>query len=195
MEKETWIIVGLGNPGEKYAHTRHNAGFDVTDLLARKLGAEIGRSRCKGLTAEITRDGRRLVLCQPQTLMNLSGECAAELLSWYKCPPERMLVVCDDIDLAPGTLRLRAKGSGGTHNGLRSILQHVTAGDFPRLRVGVGAPPPEFDLVNWVLGRYATREEQDVMHAALERAADAALTWFDEGIAAAMSRYNGKAQN
>ncbi len=192
MEKETWIIAGLGNPGTEYAHTRHNMGFDTAERIARKLGTGISKNRCRGLTAEITEDGRRLVLCQPQTYMNLSGECIRELLHWYKCPPEHLLVICDDIDLAPGQLRFRPKGSAGTHNGLRSILEFLPEGNFPRLRVGVGAPPPERELVNWVLGRPELREEQDCIGAALDRAADGALDWFRHGIDFAMSHYNGK---
>ena len=194
MEKETWIIAGLGNPGGEYAHTRHNMGFEVTDLIARKLGTGISKSRCSGLTAEVTEDGRRLVLCQPQTYMNLSGRCIGELLRWYKCPPEHLLVVCDDVDLAPGMLRFRPKGSAGTHNGLRSIIEQLPEGNFPRLRVGVGSAPPEWDLADWVLGRPLVPEEQACIDAAVARAADGALDWFRHGIDFAMSHYNGKAK-
>ncbi len=188
VEKETWIIFGLGNPGPKYAHTRHNMGFEVTDRLARHYGAEIRRDRCRGLTAEISAGDRRLVICQPQTLMNLSGECVGPLMQWYKCPPERILVICDDIDLPAGRLRFRAKGGPGTHNGLRSIAQHLPEGNYARLRVGVGSPPPERDLVGWVLGV----PDDPAVPAALDRAAEGARDWFENGIDHAMSRYNGK---
>ena len=194
VEKETWIIFGLGNTGAKYAHTRHNAGFDVTDRLARRYGASISKERCKGLVAEVNAGERRLVLCQPQTLMNLSGDCVDPLMRWYKCPPERILVVCDDIDLRPGQLRLRQKGSAGTHNGLKSIVHYLPEGNFARLRVGVGAPPPEMDLIGWVLGTFATPEERQAMESALDRAAEAAADWFENGIDHAMSHYNGKAK-
>ena len=188
VEKETWIIFGLGNPGAKYAHTRHNAGFDVTDRLAAHYGAEIRRERCRGLTAEISEGGRRLVLCQPQTLMNLSGECVGPLMQWYKCPPEHILVICDDIDLPPGQLRIRGRGGPGTHNGLRSIAAHLPQGNYARLRVGTGAPPPERDLADWVLSVPAEPEARE----ALDRAADAARDWFVNGVDHAMSHYNGK---
>ena len=191
MEKETWIILGLGNPDGKYLHTRHNVGFDVTDRLLRRLGAPLLRERLGGRLSELTLDGRRLVIAQPLTYMNLSGECAAQLLAWYKCPANHMLVICDDIDLKPGQLRLRARGSAGTHNGLRSLIQHIPDGSFPRLRVGVGAPPAQIDLVNWVLGHPLTTEEAEAMAAALDRAADAALDWFEHGSEHAMSRFNG----
>lgn len=194
MEKETWIILGLGNPDAKYLHTRHNVGFDVTDRLLRRLGAPALREKLGGRLSELTLDGRRLVIAQPLTYMNLSGECAAQLLAWYKCPASHMLVVCDDIDLKVGQLRLRAKGSAGTHNGLRSLIQHIPDGGFPRLRVGVGAPPPQIDLVNWVLGHPLTTEEAEAMTASLDRAAEAALDWFEHGAEHAMSRYNGGPQ-
>ena len=193
VEKETWIIFGLGNTGATYAHPRHNVGFDVTDRLARHYGVSLTRDRCKGLLAEVNAGDRRLVICQPQTLMNLSGDCVAPLMQWYKCPPERILVICDDIDLKPGALRLRAKGSAGTHNGLKSIVHYLPQGNFARLRVGVGAPPPEMDLVGWVLGTFTTPEEREAQAAALDRAAEAALDWFENGTDHAMTRFNGNA--
>lgn len=192
MERETWIIAGLGNPGLTYAHTRHNMGFDVTDCLARQLGVEIRKNLCRGLVGEVTRGDRRLVICQPQTLMNRSGLCLGELRQWYKCPPERILVVCDDIDLQPGQLRLRSKGSPGTHNGLRSIAEVLPEGNYPRLRVGVGSPGPTGDLISWVLGRPFTPEEQQLTRMAVERAAEGALAWFDRGMDYAMNHYNVK---
>ena len=192
MEREVYIVVGLGNYGTQYAHTRHNVGFDVTDLLASRLQAAMTRDRCRGKVAEIPMENHRtLVLCQPQTYMNLSGECVSQLLSWYKCPPERLLVICDDIDLPQGKLRLRRSGSPGTHNGLRNISAMLPGTSFPRLRVGVGAPPPEWDLVDWVLSRYLTREEQDLMQGAFARAADCALDWLHSGVDHAMCHFNG----
>lgn len=192
MEKETFIVIGLGNYGAQYAHTRHNAGFDVTDILANRWNAPITRSRCKGLVAEITRGDKRVVLCQPQTYMNSSGECVAELMNWYKSPLDHIIIIYDDIDLPTGKLRVRKTGSAGTHNGMRSIIAHTPAQTFPRIRVGVGACPPQWDLVNWVLGRYQTREEQDAMAAAFTRAADCVEDWLDHGIDHAMQTYNQK---
>lgn len=192
MEKETWIVVGLGNPGLTYAHTRHNAGFEVTDVLSRRWDAPLRKLRCKGLVAEVTVQGRRVVLCQPQTFMNLSGECVGELLQWYKAPLDHLLVIYDDIDLPLAKLRVRKGGSAGTHNGMRSILAHVPGQDFPRVRVGVGAKPEGWDLADWVLSRYAIREEQEAMAQAFLNAADCVETWLEHGIDEAMQRFNRK---
>ena len=159
-DKETFIIVGLGNDGKEYAHTRHNVGFDVTDALCRRLGVSLNRERFKGRYCETTLDGKRVIICQPLTYMNNSGECVAELLSWYKVPLDHLCIIYDDIDLPGARLRVRKSGSAGTHNGMRSIIAHTPSDAFPRIRVGVGKCPPEWELVNWVLSRYLTREEQ-----------------------------------
>lgn len=192
MEKETFLVVGLGNPGPEYAHTRHNAGFEVTDLLARAWTAPLSKRRCSGLLAETTFADRRVVLCQPQTYMNLSGQCVAALLQWYKCPLDHLLVVYDDIDLPLARLRVRKSGSAGTHNGMRSIIANTPDQAFPRLRVGVGAKPEGWELANWVLSRYQTREEQDDMRDAFQRAADCVEDWLKNGIDHAMQAYNQK---
>ena len=134
----------------------------------------------------------RVVLCQPQTYMNLSGECVAQLLSWYKCPLENLLVIYDDIDLPLGKLRVRKTGSAGTHNGMRSIIGHTPGQSFPRIRVGVGAKPEGWDLADWVLSRYQIREEQDAMREAFTRAADCVEDWLKNGIDHAIQQYNGK---
>ena len=192
MEKESWIVVGLGNPGTTYAHTRHNAGFEVTDLLSSRCGAPLTKKKCKGMLAEVNVKDKRVILCQPQTFMNLSGECVAELLSWYKAPLEHLLVIYDDIDLPLSKLRVRKSGSAGTHNGMRSIMANVPGQEFPRIRVGVGAKPEGWDLADWVLSRYATREEQDAMHDAYAAAADCVEMWLDKGINEAMQHFNHK---
>ena len=191
MEKETFLVVGLGNPGLKYAHTRHNMGFDAIQILADRLGMGFTKERCGGLVGETDVDGVRLALCQPQTFMNLSGECVSPLLHWYKCPLDHLMVLCDDIDLAPGKLRFRRAGRAGTHNGLRNIVEQLGSTDFPRCRIGVGAPPEDWDLVNWVLGKPLTREEQAVILDAQTRAADGVQLWIKEGIDKTMSKYNG----
>ena len=190
MEKETWIVVGLGNPGAQYAHTRHNAGFDSLDILSSRWMTPINKKKFKGMITEVNRGNKRVVLCMPQTFMNLSGECVAELLSWYKVPMERLLVIYDDIDLPLGRLRVRKSGSAGTHNGMRSILQHVPNQNFPRIRVGVGAKPEGWDLADWVLSKYMIREEQDAMHKAFTAAADCVEDWLDHGIDHAMQEFN-----
>lgn len=192
MEKETYLVVGLGNYGDQYAHTRHNAGFEVTDILSRRWSAPLQKRRCAGLLAEVNMDGRRVVLVQPQTYMNSSGQCVAELLQWYKCPLDHLMVIYDDIDLPLGRLRVRKTGSAGTHNGMRSIIAVTPTHDFPRVRVGVGGCPPERALVDWVLSRYQRGEEQETMAAAFSRAADCVEDWLKNGMDHAMQAYNQK---
>ena len=191
-DRETFVIVGLGNPGAQYAHTRHNVGFDVTDELCRRWNLTQSRTRLGGQIWETTLGEVRVILCQPQTFMNLSGECVSQLLSWYKIPLDHLLVIYDDIDLPAARLRVRKNGSAGTHNGMRSILQHVSSKEFPRIRVGVGACPPEWELVKWVMSRYRSREEQQAMDEAFAAAADCAEDWVRNGIEHAMQRYNRK---
>ena len=190
MEKETYLVVGLGNYGATYAHTRHNVGFDVTDMLCARWHAELNKRRCKGLLCELTRGDARVVVCQPQTYMNSSGECVAELMAWYKCPADHLLVIYDDIDLPSARLRMRKSGSAGTHNGMRSIIANMPTQEFPRLRVGVGHCPPEWQLVDWVLSRYQGAEEQKAMQDAFGRACDVVEEWLDHGIEPAMQLGN-----
>ncbi len=190
--REIYIIVGLGNIGPKYAHTRHNAGFDVIERLEEKLNV---RTRKKlffpGELAETSEGDKRIILCRPTTFMNKSGECVRQLLRKYGCPPEKMIVICDDIDLPPGKIRIRKNGGPGTHNGMRSIISCIGETGFPRIRVGTGDRPAGQDLVEWVLGRYSP-EERERMDAAFDRAAETALCWVREGIDAAMNAGNRK---
>ncbi|MBQ8201296.1 MAG: aminoacyl-tRNA hydrolase [Clostridia bacterium] len=193
MDKETFIVVGLGNPGAQYARTRHNAGFETMEVLSRRWGVEINRKKLNGMVAETTCNGHRVVLCMPQTFMNASGECVQALLQWYKVPLERMIVIYDDIDLTLGRLRVRKAGSAGTHNGMRSILQQIGGQQgFPRIRVGVGAKPEGWDLADWVLSTYRIREEREEMEKAFARAADCVEDWIKNGIEHAMQQYNSK---
>lgn len=189
---ETYLVVGLGNPGSQYAHTKHNVGFDVTDLLCRRWDVRLDKKKLGGMLTETTYAGKRVVICQPQTFMNLSGECVIQLLNWYKMPLDHLLVIYDDIDLPIAHLRMRKSGSAGTHNGMRSIIAHVPGQDFPRLRVGVGAPPEGWDLVRWVLARCQTREEQSAMDEAFQQAAACVETWIESGTEAAMCKFNHK---
>lgn len=184
------VIVGLGNPGEQYEHTRHNAGFDVMSILAAKLNTPIKKMKFQGLIGETLLAGEKLVLIKPQTFMNLSGMTVSEALNWYKIEPEEMLLIVDDIDLPFGQVRIRPKGGPGTHNGLRHIVQCTGTGDFPRVRVGMGAPPPQWDLADWVLSKFQTEEERKIAFDAYMTAADAALCWAEHGIETAMNRYN-----
>ncbi len=185
-----YLIVGLGNPGERFEHTRHNVGFDVLSLLSDKLKIPVSRRKCSALVGEGLFGNEKAVLCAPQTYMNLSGEAVQQLLHWYKLPPERMLVIYDDIDLPTGWVRVRPDGSAGTHNGMRNIVECVGTEAFPRIRVGVGEKPPEYDLVDWVLTRYRTPEERQTMFDAYQHAADAAVEWMRNGVASAMNKYN-----
>ena len=184
------IIVGLGNPGEKYSRTRHNVGFDVIDLLSAKLNIPVKKLKCRATIGEGMIGSEKIVLIKPQTFMNLSGLTVSDALSWYKVDPKDVLLIVDDIDLPLGQVRLRAKGGPGTHNGLRHIVQCTGTGDFPRVRVGVGAPPPEWDLADWVLSKYADEESRKIAYDAYLLAAEAALCWAENGIDLAMNRYN-----
>ena len=193
MEKQTFVVVGLGNPGAQYARTRHNAGFETIEVLARRWGVDVSKKKLNGLVAETTYNGHRVVLVLPQTFMNASGECVQPLLQWYKAPLANMVVIYDDIDLPLGRLRVRKSGSAGTHNGMRSILGCLgNQQGFPRIRVGVGAKPEGWDLADWVLSTYRLREEREEMEKAFTRAADCVEDWIKNGIEHAMQQYNGK---
>lgn len=185
-----YLIVGLGNPGPKYAHTRHNVGFDVLDALARKLGVSIAREKENALVGECFIDGKKVVLALPQTYMNLSGEAVARLVNWYKIAPEHLMVAYDDIDLAPGSIRIRKSGSAGTHNGMRSVIGLLGRQDFPRLRVGVGKKPEGWELADWVLSHYQTEEDRKTQFDAFLLAADTVIDWVKNGWESAMRTAN-----
>lgn len=187
-----YLIVGLGNPGPKYAHTRHNVGFDVLDALAERLGVSISREKEKALLGECFVGGSKVILALPQTYMNLSGEAVSRLVNWYRVPLENLLVVYDDIDLAQGAIRIRKNGSAGTHNGMRSIVELLGSEAFPRLRVGVGQRAPGFELADWVLSRYQTAEEQKAAREAYALAAEAIVDYIQNGVESAMCKYNTK---
>ena len=183
-------IVGLGNPGEKYEHTRHNAGFDVISVLSAKLDVPVKKLKFQGVIGETIWKGEKLVLIKPQTFMNLSGLTVSDALAFFKMNPKDMLLIVDDIDLPFGQVRIRPKGGPGTHNGLRHIVQCTGTGDFPRVRIGMGTPPPQWDLADWVLGTFADDEQRKIAFDAYMTAADAALCWAEHGIDMAMNRYN-----
>lgn len=168
----SWLIAGLGNPGEEYRETRHNAGFRAVDYLAEQNGAHIDRMKFHALTAEIQLAGVKLLLLKPMTYMNASGIAVREASAFYGIPMERILVFSDDISLSPGRLRLRRRGSAGGHNGLKSIIEQLGSEDFPRIRLGVGAKPhPDYDLADWVLSRLPSAES-DALNRAVACAAD-----------------------
>jgi PTH1 family peptidyl-tRNA hydrolase len=183
------VVVGLGNPGSRYSGTRHNLGFDVIDLLAH--GTRVGRfqSRFAAQVAELATEAQKILLVKPASFMNLSGRAVRQMLDFYQLPVEDLLVVCDDIHLPLGKLRVRARGTHGGHNGLRDIQNQLGTTDYARLRIGVDSPD-EGGQVDYVLGRFRP-SERAVMHEATEIAAQAVLFWADRGIEACMNQYNG----
>lgn len=186
------LIVGLGNPGDKYDHTRHNAGFDVLSILANKLNIQNTKLKGNALVMEGQISGEKVLLCKPQTYMNLSGAAVAELMAFYKLTPDRLLVIYDDIDIPQGHLRIRRGGSAGTHNGMRSILTCLGTQDFARIRIGIGENPGRYELADWVLSHYNTPEERQIAFDAFHNAADAAVEWVKNGVESAMRKYNTK---
>lgn len=189
--KDAWLIVGLGNPGQQYANTRHNCGFRAIDILAEKLGCKIDKGKFQGLYGQATVGGKKVYLLKPQTYMNLSGRSVSQLSAYYHIPPERIIVLFDDISLPPGRLRIRSDGSAGGHNGIKSIIGEIGSQDFPRVKIGVGAEPhAEQDLADWVLSSFSTQEEKDLAFA-LSNAADAALCILEKGVYESANRFNG----
>ena len=190
-KSESWLIVGLGNPGKQYEHTRHNAGFRAIDLLAKELGCKIDRMKFQGLYGQCSYGGKKLFLLKPQTFMNLSGRSVLQLSAYYNIPPQRIIVMFDDISLEPGRLRIRSDGSAGGHNGIKSIIQEVGSQDFPRVKIGVGAKQhPEQDLADWVLSGFSAGEEK-ALSASLPQAGSAALCVMEKGVPEAANRFNG----
>ena len=186
----SWLIVFLGNPGPKYECTRHNAGFMAGDALAKKLGVSINKLRFRALTAAAEINGEKVLLMKPQTFMNLSGEAVGQAARFYKIPPERVLVVSDEISLPLGKLRVRPKGSAGGHNGLKSIIASLGSDAFPRIRIGVGAPPhPDYDMADWVLSSFKNQDAEEMAKAA-ERAAAAVECYIRSGPERTMNLFN-----
>ncbi len=190
-KSDHWLIVGLGNPGKEYERTRHNAGYRALDLLADKLGCKVDKLKFQGFYGQVNYSGRKLFLLKPRTFMNLSGRSVVQLSAYFQIPPQRIIVLFDDISLEPGRLRVRSDGSAGGHNGIKSIISEIGCQEFPRVKIGVGAKPhPEQDLADWVLSSFSASEEK-ALTSALERAADAALCIIDKGVPEAANRYNG----
>ena len=186
-----YLIVGLGNPTREYEHTRHNAGFDAVDMLADRLNISVKEKKHKGLCGKGMLGAEKVILLEPQTYMNLSGESVRAAADFYKIDHEHIIVMYDDIDLDVGKLRVRAKGSAGGHNGIKNIIAHLGTQEFPRVRIGVGAKPDRMDLADYVLGRFP-QVEQSVMEDAFKEAAEAAAAIVEDGIDAAMNRFNRK---
>lgn len=190
-KSDSWLIVGLGNPGAQYARTRHNCGFRAIDMLAEALGCKVDRLKFQGLYGQTNYNGKKLFLLKPQTFMNLSGRSVLQLSSYFNIPPQRIIVLFDDISLAPGVLRVRPDGSAGGHNGIKSIIQELGTQGFPRVKIGVGAKAnAEQDLADWVLSSFTSAEEK-ALSVALKDAGQAALSIIDKGIPETANRFNG----
>ena len=188
---ETWLIVGLGNPGKEYERTRHNAGFRALDVLAQKLGCKVDKGKFQGLYGQVNCGGRKLLLLKPQTYMNLSGRSVLQLSAYFHVPPQRIIVLFDDISLEPGRLRVRGDGSAGGHNGIKSIISELGSQEFPRVKIGVGGKAhPEQELADHVLSSFSALEEK-ALASSLDRAADAALCIIEKSVPEAANRYNG----
>jgi len=183
--------VGLGNPGKDYTHTRHNAGYRALDILANKLNCKVDKGKFQGLYGQVKYGTEKVFLLKPLTYMNLSGLSVLQLSAYYNIPPQRIIVLFDDISLPPGRLRVRPDGSAGGHNGIKSIISQLGSQDFPRVKIGVGAKPdPEKDLADWVLSPFSAQEEEALSYS-LEKAADAALAIIDKGVPEAANLFNG----
>ena len=187
----SWLIVGLGNPGARFENTRHNVGFWAVDELARRADVAVRKIRFHALTADAVVGCQGVLLMKPTTFMNLSGQAVGEAARFYKIPPERVLVISDDVSLPLGKLRIRKGGSAGGHNGLKSIIQHLGTDQFPRIKVGVGQKPhPDYDMADWVLSKFAGEDLKTITEA-IRKAADAVECLIQEGPDKAMNRFNG----
>ena len=188
---ESWLIVGLGNPGKDYAHTRHNAGFRCLDRIAENLNCKVDKLKFQGLYNQVNYGAVKLYLLKPQTYMNLSGRSVKQLSDYFHIPPERVIVLFDDISLEPGRLRIRPDGSAGGHNGIKSIIAELGTQNFPRVKIGVGGKAhPDQDLADHVLSGFSASEEK-ALAVALKNGADAALAIIDKGVPEAANKFNG----
>ena len=189
--KDSWLIVGLGNPGKEYAGTKQNCGFRAIDLIAENLGCKIDKAKFQGLYGQTTVQGTKVYLLKPQTYMNLSGKSVLQLSAYFNIPPQRIIVLFDDISLEPGRLRIRSDGSAGGHNGIKSIIAELGSQEFPRVKIGVGAKPhKDANLADWVLSGFTAQEEK-ALAVSLKNAADAAICIIEKGVYEAANRFNG----
>ncbi|MEQ2456682.1 aminoacyl-tRNA hydrolase [Flavonifractor hominis] len=186
-----WLVVGLGNPGDKYDDTRHNVGFAAIDQLAEELRVPVQKLKHRALTQTVELGGAKVLLMKPITYMNLSGEAVGEAARFYKVPADHVLVISDDVSLPVGKLRVRRGGSAGGHNGLKSIIQHLGTDQFPRVKIGVGQKPhPDYDMADWVLGKFAGEDRKTIAEA-IQRAGKAAECCIHDGPDKAMNKFNG----
>lgn len=186
-----YLIVGLGNPESDYSKTRHNMGFNVINMLSKELNIEVNKNKFKGIFGIGVINGEKLFLLKPQTYMNNSGESLIEIMNFYKITPEKIIVIYDDVDVEPGNIRIRKNGSAGTHNGMKSIIEYIGTENFCRIRVGIGKPKGNIDMISYVIG-YVSDEEMDEMQKGVEKAKDAIIEILNNGIDSAMNKYNKK---
>ncbi len=191
ISKDAWLIVGLGNPGNQYTKTRHNCGFRAIDIIAESLNCKIDKAKFQGLYGMARFAGKKVYLLKPQTFMNLSGKSVLPISAYFNIPPERIIVLFDDISLPPGRLRIRSDGSAGGHNGIKSIIAELGSQNFPRIKIGVGErTQAQQDLADWVLSTFSAKEEK-ALAVSLPNAAKAALCIIEHGIYEAANRFNG----
>ncbi|HEY5587063.1 MAG TPA: aminoacyl-tRNA hydrolase [Ruminiclostridium sp.] len=183
------LIIGLGNPGTKYENTRHNVGFDTIDYLSKKYNIRLSRIGFKSVYGEGEIEGTRTILLKPQTFMNLSGESVRDIVAWYKMPLERVIIIYDDIDLDLSKIRVKPKGSAGTHNGMKSIIYQLQADEFPRIRIGIGRPPEKWDLADYVLSKFP-KADREIIDQSIEKASEAAIMIAKSGPEKAMNNFN-----
>lgn len=190
MLEDMFVVAGLGNPGTKYANTRHNVGFDTINLLSDKYGIKVSKIKYKALVGDGTIKGEKVLLAKPQTYMNLSGESLREIMEWYKIPASRLIVIYDDVDLPLGKVRIRPKGSSGSHNGMKSVIYQLQTDEFPRIRIGIDKAPEGWELADYVLSRF-NADERIVVNNSIIKAAEAAAAIIASGVDTAMNIYNG----
>ena len=188
-----FVILGIGNPGKQYESTKHNIGFISLDYLAASLGITINKIKHKALIGEGTLAGEKVLLVKPQTFVNISGESIRSIMDFYKLAPEQLIVIYDDATIDCGRIRIRPKGSDGGHNGIKSIIYHLQSDNFPRIKLGVGTPPPHYDLADWVLAKF-TDEEIKIMSRAVDKVPDMVTEIIKNGPQSAMNRFNGMAE-
>lgn len=184
-----YLIVGLGNPENEYANTRHNMGFDTINEIAKKNNITVVKNKFKGLYEICNIEGKKVILLKPQTYMNLSGESIREVMNFYNIKLEELIVIYDDIDIEKGKIKIRKKGTAGSHNGMKSVVQELNSTDFARIRVGIGKPQYNGDMINYVIGPIP-KEEQELLQQGVKQAAEALEEILKNGIDAAMNKYN-----
>lgn len=184
-----YLIVGLGNPENEYAHTRHNMGFDTINQIAKNNNIQITKNKFKGLCESTIIQNQKVILLKPQTYMNLSGESVKEVAEFYNLKPEEIIVIYDDIDIEKGHIKIRKKGGAGSHNGMKSVVEELQSTDFARIRVGIGQPEFKSDMINYVIEK-VPQEEQEILQQGVEKAAKAVEEILKNGIDIAMNKFN-----